>query len=244
MLIYEVPRTNKDDISDMSEQRWNDNYTKLHLWMLPFSKIIFMDSDMVSSDNSVTNNQVPAIQILERTVAKIDKTLCTLLIRECFASPRWCCSQSDTSLPSKKRFPPCRTRSTLATSTRDLWLSRPAKRWQRSSCKKPRVMGFLTLGSRPWIPKPSWHPKPSILDPRPSELPATFSRGLIDAVSSEESEQTLINHYFLTRWRPLSYTYNFAKHSVVSPSRHDIFVEVPSPPSPSNSSLQSPLDEF
>ena len=44
-------------------------------------------------------------------------------------------------------------------------------------------------------------------------------------MSSEESEQTLINHYWLDRYHVLHYTYNFAKHNVVSPTRHDIYVE-------------------
>jgi len=53
----------------------------------------------------------------------------------------------------------------------------------------------------------------------------TALSSLIEEVSSEESEQTLINHYWLDRYHVLHYTYNFAKHVVMSPTRFDIYVD-------------------
>jgi alpha-N-acetylglucosamine transferase len=47
MKVVTVRRMKKADIRDMSEERWNDNYTKLRLWQLAYERIIFLDSDML-----------------------------------------------------------------------------------------------------------------------------------------------------------------------------------------------------
>lgn len=120
MAIHVVERMRKTDISDMSEARWNDNYTKLRLWQLPFRKLVFMDSDMV---------------VLQP-------------IRHLFAIPEPFAAVPDAFHP--------------------IYLN----------------TGFMVLS--------------------PNEGTFNGLASLIDSVSSEESEQTLVNHWFLSRFlRPL-----------------------------------------
>jgi lipopolysaccharide biosynthesis glycosyltransferase len=141
MTVVAVGRLKKSDISDMSEERWNDNYTKLRLWQLGFEKIIFLDSDMI------------VLQPLDHLFA----------LKSSFAA-----------VPDA--FHPCYLNT-----------------------------GFMVL--------------------EPSNRTFDALAALIEEVSSEESEQTLVNHYWLDRYHVLHYTYNFAKHVVMSPTRFDIYVD-------------------
>jgi len=141
MTVVAVNRMNKSDTSDMSEERWNDNYTKLRLWQLAFEKIVFLDSDMI------------VLQPLDHLFA----------LKSSFAA-----------VPDA--FHPCYLNT-----------------------------GFMVL--------------------EPSNRTFAALAALIEEVSSEESEQTLVNHYWLDRYHVLHYTYNFAKHVVMSPTRFDIYVD-------------------
>jgi hypothetical protein len=139
--VIEVARMRKRDISDMSEARWNDNYTKLRLWSLPFRKLVFIDADTV------------VLQPLDHLFA----------LKASFAA-----------VPDA--FHPCYFNT-----------------------------GFM------------------VIEPDESNFKAISSR--IDEVSSEESEQTLLNDFYLDRFHVLHYTYNFAKHTVVSPTRFKIYID-------------------
>eukprot|EP00960_Hanusia_phi_P075288 768399-Hanusia_phi.AAC.1 len=142
MILITVGRMKKQNIQDMSEERWNDNYTKLRLWQLPFERIVFLDCDMI------------VLQPLDHLFA----------LKANFAA-----------VPDA--FHPC----------------------------------YLNTGFM-------------FIKPHNDTFHAMAS--LIDDVSSEESEQTLVNHYYLDRYHVLHYTYNFAKHNVMSPTRFQIYVEV------------------
>ena len=141
MRVLTVGRMKKSHTRDMSEERWNDNYTKLRLWQLAYEKLIFLDSDMV------------VLQPIDHLFA----------LKHTFAA-----------VPDA--FHPCYLNT-----------------------------GFMVLA--------------------PSNQTFAALTALIEEVRSEESEQTLVNHYWLDRYHVLHYTYNFAKHNVMSPTRFDIYVE-------------------
>ncbi|EKX53403.1 hypothetical protein GUITHDRAFT_101105 [Guillardia theta CCMP2712] len=141
MILITVGRMKKQNIQDMSEERWNDNYTKLRLWQLPFERLVFLDCDMI------------VLQPLDHLFA----------LKANFAA-----------VPDA--FHPCYLNT-----------------------------GFMFI--------------------RPHNDTFHAMATLIDEVSSEESEQTLVNHYYLDRYHVLHYTYNFAKHNVMSPTRFQIYVE-------------------